>query len=663
MTNLPNAPQLTSILAQPVASVSDSAIIDIAKAAGIRPEDVHSIAAKLAEPPRLSIVTDAATSDDQLGFQPMVRALSHIVLSPNSETPLAVAVDGPWGSGKSSILKMVEKQARLVGFNVIWLNAWALEDAGRMIPEFSAAVLEEIRRAGGTLSSQIGLVLANAVAALVPNALGGNTLRALVGARTADAAAKGAEQEVSTFVRSRTQISELVRALFEQQKSQHRSENARPRLLVMIDDLDRAVPEQIAAILRNLKLLLETEGCIFLLAMDVGLVGKGIEDFYRANYAKQPPGETDEVTTIVPGYGRSYLEKLVQIKLPVPLLVRERVLDCVRGFGFAEEVVEIVRWAPDQDILNPRRLKRYLNWLSVTLQLVMSARPHGVFDNAFALRAIALRRDWRRIYDELVADPQALPRQIWPQDTASLQMAREFRDYLAPLVTPDDSPRDDSDMPWRSRLHHFNASLEAARSIPPDDGDLPSDGIYFEMFDRRITVKDWVRPVDREGDLFWVEQKTEGRLRCHFPVRSLYKGRIYVSDLPVSPNRARPSRLVSLSIDGRQESGMPIVKGELRLPVHAVIEPGATCVFAQELHYWTQGSGENSYTALRQTRRARLTIRNELLDDVDLVVAICRLGSEDYEEIRIPFGTEVEVCDVADVDPDARAFDFRLRLA
>jgi hypothetical protein len=104
--------------------------------------------------------------------------------------------------------------------------------------------------------------------------------------------------------------------------------------LVLIDDLDRALPDQVTSMLKNLKQLVEMEGCVFLLAMDVDLVAKGIEDFYRARYTagsnislQSADGTTrldvtPEHGSITPGFGRNYLEKLVQIILPVPHLSR-----------------------------------------------------------------------------------------------------------------------------------------------------------------------------------------------------------------------------------------------------------------------------------------------------------------------------------------------------
>jgi formylglycine-generating enzyme required for sulfatase activity len=438
---------LTSILKPRVTALTDDDMAAVVRVSPLNEAQIRQVVASIESLPRLSVITDAATTDDRLGFQPLVRTLANIVLSSSTETPLAIAMDGKWGSGKTSILKMVESQARLVGFNSIWLNAWALERAEHLIAELTAGIQDELARSGrtpgGTFSDKLGVFLGRAFASLVPERLGGQVVRGLVQANVKTAETQADTAEIASIVRTQRAFQDLVNILLERgsaSQGQH-------RLLVLIDDLDRALPDQVTSMLKNLKQLVEMEGCVFLLAMDVDLVAKGIEDFYRARYTagsnislRSTDGSTrldvtPEHGSITPGFGRNYLEKLVQIILPVPQLSRAVVMDCVRSFGFAEEVVEMVAWAPDAEILNPRRLKRYLNTLSVTLQLVTASSLPGEFDNAYALRALALRRDWRRIYDHLLTLlPSGISAQEWPEArTNDNDIQERFRSYLSKL--------------------------------------------------------------------------------------------------------------------------------------------------------------------------------------------------------------------------------------
>jgi len=51
---------------------------------------------------------DAATSEDQLGFNPYARGLSEFLLNRDTKGPLTVSIEGEWGSGKSSFMLILE---------------------------------------------------------------------------------------------------------------------------------------------------------------------------------------------------------------------------------------------------------------------------------------------------------------------------------------------------------------------------------------------------------------------------------------------------------------------------------------------------------------------------------------------------------------------------
>lgn len=58
-----------------------------------------------------SASSDQPTSDDTLGFGPLVEGLDALVNAPKTRLPLAIAVTAEWGAGKSSV--MLQLQARL----------------------------------------------------------------------------------------------------------------------------------------------------------------------------------------------------------------------------------------------------------------------------------------------------------------------------------------------------------------------------------------------------------------------------------------------------------------------------------------------------------------------------------------------------------------------
>jgi hypothetical protein len=88
---------------------------------------------------------------DPLGFGAYADALALLMDWKDTSTPLTIAINGPWGSGKTSLAKMAE--ARLpIGSDwdaphvICWFDAWANDDAPHLGAAFAAAVAKAVNR-------------------------------------------------------------------------------------------------------------------------------------------------------------------------------------------------------------------------------------------------------------------------------------------------------------------------------------------------------------------------------------------------------------------------------------------------------------------------------------------------------------------------------------
>jgi polynucleotide 5'-kinase involved in rRNA processing len=55
------------------------------------------------------ILNDLPTECDALDFEPYADTLKDIIASPSTHTPLTIGVFGTWGSGKTSLMRMIQK--------------------------------------------------------------------------------------------------------------------------------------------------------------------------------------------------------------------------------------------------------------------------------------------------------------------------------------------------------------------------------------------------------------------------------------------------------------------------------------------------------------------------------------------------------------------------
>jgi len=360
------------------------------------------------------ILDDLPTGTDELGFQPYIDALSDILLDAKTRTPLTLGLFGSWGSGKTSLMTMLrdlvaadERRDRTV-----WFNAWKynhedalwralllllLDDLEQLLAEdpppevdpkpkgepSPQELLDLLREAlyHETAWSEMGERNINWGQALTAGAgLGANLALSFLGpglaaagmARDALAEArkefgKGApvskagelaqafrRQELVHYqaqLRSLEQFQHNFRALVTV-LLRREGEEAR-RLVVFVDDLDRCLPEKAMSVLEALKLFLDVEGCIFVLALD----DEAIERAVRVRYK----GEVK---------AREYLEKIIQLPFILPPIEDEAM------HAYVESLAPHLPDARCAQVFavglpsNPRQVKRTLNMFLLLSRLV-----------------------------------------------------------------------------------------------------------------------------------------------------------------------------------------------------------------------------------------------------------------------------------------------------
>lgn len=240
---------------------------------------------------------------DLLGFDavvaPVVRALAQADLD-----PITVGVHAPWGGGKSTVLNLIDA-ARKDGWIVIRTNPWEYEDVLDVKGTLISTVLEEIRRQtkpNETLQEKFkglfdridwrrtGVALAKGVvtvaltqgATLTPGTI-------IESFKTKD------EERASTVGAFRAEFEELL------------SELKVTRVVVLVDDLDRCLPEAALATLEAIKLFLSVRKMAFVIAADQDMV----RDAIAAALDNSARAER---------FAKFYLEKIVQLPVSLPRL-------------------------------------------------------------------------------------------------------------------------------------------------------------------------------------------------------------------------------------------------------------------------------------------------------------------------------------------------------
>jgi KAP-like P-loop domain-containing protein len=272
--------------------------------------------------------SDNESEIDLLGCAHLVSAVISII-DYEPLLPATIGVYGDWGSGKTTVLRMVEAELKekpsvlLVSF-----NGWLFEGYEDAKTALMGTILDELgvrkglpEKARGILQRLVGRVnwmrlfgLASKGAAAY--AVGGLPALGVGAAATAAAATLAKAKDVDldeagkllddkAAEDGRRSLREF-RSDFEKLIAEARIE----KLVVTIDDLDRCLPETIIETLEAIKLFLFVPRTAFVIGADERLVKYAVRQRFP-----ELPGERSEV-------GRDYLEKLVQFPIRIPPLGR-----------------------------------------------------------------------------------------------------------------------------------------------------------------------------------------------------------------------------------------------------------------------------------------------------------------------------------------------------
>jgi type II secretory pathway predicted ATPase ExeA len=234
-----------------------------------------------------------STADDYLARGPFVAQLvAGIVAAARQESSTVFGLVGPWGSGKTSVLKLLEEQLQeqAVPWQVAHFNPWSYPDETAMQLGFFAELGTVLPKRGRTRAAR--RAIADLSRSLAPAA---GVLGMFAGVNGRDAFTNAADffdVDRSTS----TAFAEATRAL---QRSPH-------PVLVVIDDLDRLDPSELV-----------------LVAKLVRLVGRLPNVFYVLSYDEATLLDVLRRTALVgeqEARAKQYLEKIVQVRFDLPPL-------------------------------------------------------------------------------------------------------------------------------------------------------------------------------------------------------------------------------------------------------------------------------------------------------------------------------------------------------
>lgn len=331
--------------------------------------------------------SDNETTVDLLGFKVHADLLSSLITDPTL-LPVVVGVFGDWGGGKSSIMRMLEKgfeSEEYADTVCLYFNGWMFEgyedaktallssiliqlgEHKRFGPKVRAKVTSLLRRvkwmevakfgvkhvgvplAAGLLTGGIGALPA-ALASLVPTPSSSEPAKAGE-PTTGGGKGKGEDGEEINWMEmiksdpGKPDLLEIRK--FRDEFEKMLKDTSIKSLIILIDDLDRCLPERIIETLEAIKLFVAVPRTAFVIGADPRIVRHAIATRYVKRQIGADEASRQEEYDLV----QDYLEKLIQIPYYLPRLSPTEIetyinlLACQKHLDSAQCEVVLRHWA------------------------------------------------------------------------------------------------------------------------------------------------------------------------------------------------------------------------------------------------------------------------------------------------------------------------------
>lgn len=327
---------------------------------------------------------------DLYGITPFAESIANSIQGIKSPIGTAIALNGPWGSGKSSVVNIIraslderqDKNLVVTDFKCWWYRG---EEA------LALAFLQNLHI---TLKDGLGDKIKDLIPSLSKNLLqAGSVVGQTVAVASGQGWLKGAISGSSNYIE---------KAFFSEKQTVEKSfkklakvlEEHEKRFLVVIDDIDRLTPEEALATFRLIKSIGRLPNVMYLLVFDRELAEKAINDKY-------------------PSEGPHFLEKIIQAGFEVPLPMQTDLNEAIQSF-----IVDICGQPQDEE------LRRFMNIFYDVVVPYMTTPRHVVrFRSAISVT-------WPAIADEISLSDFVALETIRLYEPVLFNRIRKNKDYV-----------------------------------------------------------------------------------------------------------------------------------------------------------------------------------------------------------------------------------------
>lgn len=431
-----------------------------------------------------------ATKDDKFQYNQVAEILYDLLNQNNF--PIHIGLFAPWGSGKTSVIKLLEEIIMADKNNgdkyiIKTISVWKFSDDA---PSLHRKIVREVQAELDVLDDEglnnestnidivtgIGiysLLLTNkkfkwatiiyffllissfALSVFIKTALFTSLMTTFISVSTLGLILGSLKIFAGSFQRGKQSIvkqlplihGDQYEAKFKLSVEKFLKRNDGKNLILVFDDLDRLPPKQLLAALNTMKTFLHSKSCAFIIPCDEVVLRNGI----KTAFEKKDILEENTPSQIEENYVSEYINKTFDHQIRLPILeqknmkryAKQLLLDQNISWVKNDEINldKILGVLVHTSIKTPRQVKTLMNSFSSNWSLAKKRDNESgrkiLSSNPLAIAVFTvLQTDYPEYYTELIADPYRITRED-PKRTA------EVSAYLSRVdkCIPKDDPR------------------------------------------------------------------------------------------------------------------------------------------------------------------------------------------------------------------------------
>ena len=344
------------------------------------------------------------------------------LLRDSVEPPFAVSIDGLWGTGKTTVMKMLQSKMRENWYPTFWFNPWEYRKTENVVLAFLQCLAVEYEDTLQSMKKSSGKILRTllevGIEAGFKMIMKGTLLNDISVKDVKEALTTAEGKQLPSFKKYQNTV-EVVKKEFVELIQSISDQHENKPVIIFFDDLDRCLPGDTIELLEALKNLFVTPECngIFICGIDTHVAKQFIIEHYH---------DIDETFAI------NYFRKIFNATISMPYSPDIYTL-------LFEKIKELYEWHDaEQDkakalaeMICKRGLKtqlysirKYLNIIH-NLYIFLKFNPDykkATFnpENDFIVNLLIVKETWQPLYEHLIQETLRVRRYNMEELTQSI---------------------------------------------------------------------------------------------------------------------------------------------------------------------------------------------------------------------------------------------------